>query len=322
MKVASIKRSQKYPSWMKKHPIFSKVEKIEKIFPLIGLKNCSEKISNIDYVDVKLAAEYQKSLHTAFNPLYCYYDRSKCRTVRTILGRCKPSDFLINGKLGVPLAFQKQGITDFEVYIRECKISPSERRHYTNIKYTLQPINPNYKVVFSSDGGKGIWDIATMSMRGIYSCQSWDGCFRRNLIGSMVDPFVGIIYITDNTRLSRGSEMLYRAVVRYVVNRFTKKPAFMLEGIYVGDDIETDGNILMVKAIFVAFLKKKLGNKLPIITKRKDIRQYAIPNSKVVKTLATCGKYSDGKDYCRSYRDSGIAYSASSATHKKGIKTF
>ena len=33
----------------------------------------------------------------------------------------------------------------------------------------------DYKIVFSSNGKEGLWDIATMSARGITSCQGWNG---------------------------------------------------------------------------------------------------------------------------------------------------
>ena len=53
----------------------------------------------------------------------------------------------------------------------------------------------NFDVVFSSDGLDGLWDITTMSMRGIKSCQSWTSSskYKTNIIGSIVDPFVGVI---------------------------------------------------------------------------------------------------------------------------------
>ena len=45
--------------------------------------------------------------------------------------------------------------------------------------------NKDYSMLFSSEGEAGAWDIATMSMRGIRSCQRWDGEYPRCLIGSI-----------------------------------------------------------------------------------------------------------------------------------------
>src|SRR5690606_23711397 len=43
----------------------------------------------------------------------------------------------------------------------------------------------DFKLVFSSDGERGAWDIATMSMRGINSCQGWGKPQSHGLIGSI-----------------------------------------------------------------------------------------------------------------------------------------
>jgi hypothetical protein len=158
---------------------------------------------------------------------------------------------------------------------------------------------------------QGAWDMATMSMRGISSCQSWSGCYKRNLVGSIVDPCAGIIYLTNGTQGEKGSRMIYRAVVRYVVHKETHKPALMLERIYSANSINNE-----ITALFSAFLIKKTKGKLPIITSGN---KHVIPNSKIVSTLPSCGSYNDAKYYCKSYRDSGIAYAKTNSLYLKKL---
>jgi hypothetical protein len=152
------------------------------------------------------------------------------------------------------------------------------------------------KIVFSSDGDKGLWDIATMSMRGIESCQSWNEYYCNGLIGSMVDPYAGIIYVSGN-RMRSGSKMEHRCVVRLVVNMRTKKPAILLERTYHCEDWYWRRSTCTEDAprkLFAKFIEKKLG--LPVIINHSA---YRIPLSKPVAKL---------KKNFLSYRDSHIAY--------------
>lgn len=72
----------------------------------------------------------------------------------------------------------------------------------------------NLKIVFSSHP----WDIATMSMRGIRSCQAWNKPQKNHLIGSILDPNVAVIYLTDGKpHKNYGPKMLARSVVRLCI---------------------------------------------------------------------------------------------------------
>ena len=74
--------------------------------------------------------------------------------------------------------------------------------------------NKSLKIVFSDHP----WDIATMSMRGINSCQAWGKIQSPALIGSILDPNMAIVYLTDGkAHKSYGQRMLARCVVRLVV---------------------------------------------------------------------------------------------------------
>lgn len=70
-------------------------------------------------------------------------------------------------------------------------------------------------IVFSSDGVEGLWDIATMSMRGVLSCKHWDNTHSKTIVSTITSPFTGIIYFTDGTMTEYGLSMNKRALVHY-----------------------------------------------------------------------------------------------------------
>lgn len=156
-----------------------------------------------------------------------------------------------------------------------------------------------YKVKFSSDGKEGVWDIATMSMRGISSCQSWSQHNSTSVVGSMLDPFTGIIYlqsINDNNPTKYGSKMLRRCIVRFAINNKTKKPSIIIERMYPAYDKPTMN-------LFKSFLSERTDNKFPISSNEEEQYQTAynfyVPMSNIISELST--------NY-RPYRDSNIEY--------------
>ena len=166
-----------------------------------------------------------------------------------------------------------------------------------------------YKVRFASDGSEGAWDIATMSMRGINSCQTWGGGNSTHIVGSIVDPFTGIIYLTNGGKFNEhGSKMIRRCVVRFVVDEKKKVPYLALERMYPA----------MEKGCldaFIAFLKERTDNKFDVIY--LDSHNYTakanlyVPMSKVVGQLTT---------YDQPYRDSGMTYKADVNDRKSCVK--
>ena len=110
--------------------------------------------------------------------------------------------------------------------------------------------NKGFNIVFSSDGTDGAWDIATMSMRGIKSCQRWDGEYPMCLVGSIISKFVGVMYLTSGaksepyrsqegngvTYSDLGTKMIRRCVVRYVIDADEKKPCILLDKMYPEPD--------------------------------------------------------------------------------------
>lgn len=103
--------------------------------------------------------------------------------------------------------------------------------------------NKEFSIIFSSEGEQGAWDIATMSMRGIKSCQRWDGEYPRCLIGSIFSKFVGIIYLTSGVPSETngvykdlGSKMIRRCVIRYAVDTDEGKPCILMDKMYPEND--------------------------------------------------------------------------------------
>jgi hypothetical protein len=123
--------------------------------------------------------------------------------------------------------------------------------------------NKKYDVVFSSEGPVGAWDIATMSMRGIKSCQRWDGEYPKCLVGSIVSKFTGIIYITSgadfsNGGTSMGEKMLARSIVRFVYNSKDKEPMIIVDRMYPNFDKE-------IRDAFVNALKSRTKFKVKFV---------------------------------------------------------
>jgi hypothetical protein len=134
-----------------------------------------------------------------------------------------------------------------------------------------------YKVVFSSSDANGLWDIATMSMRGVQSCQSWDGQYRKCLIGSILDPFVGIIYLTSGGKFNKyGSKMIKRCVVRFAIHEKDHKPYIVLDHMYPQFDQS-------IADAFINFIKTKTDNKFGVVS--SDSVYYSNTNRDVMSNL-------------------------------------
>ena len=120
------------------------------------------------------------------------------------------------------------------------------------------PAKGNSRIVFSSTDPEGLWDIATMSMRGIASCQSWDSDYPKCLIGSILDPFVGIIYLTSGAKQEHGTKMVRRCMVRFAINEKTMKPVIVLDRMYPSLDKS-------VRNAFITCIKKRLIDKYEVL---------------------------------------------------------
>lgn len=131
---------------------------------------------------------------------------------------------------------------------------------------------PSY-IGFSSVGISGAWDIATMSMRGVCSCMHWNNNHSTHLVGSITDPFLGIIYLSDNDMTQHGIKFNYRSLVRFTYSQKDEAPVIFIERLYK-DTGNTDPQVYRNKdlfphekhKIFINFLKKKLNNKYRILS--------------------------------------------------------
>ena len=132
--------------------------------------------------------------------------------------------------------------------------------------------NKEFAIVFSSVGPEGAYDIATMSMRGIKSCQRWDGEYPRCLIGSILSKFVGVIYLTSGVQADNqgqytnlGTKMMRRCVVRYAIDADENKPCVLIDKMYPEldkDVLSIFVNALQSKTQLPVYYAQDLGNRL------------------------------------------------------------
>lgn len=290
MGISYITENHKYPDYIRSHQVFTSLSRINKIFPCIGLPNCEENCSYNDTTSVRntaqqLLLEMRTQVHRAYcqaaakkpnEPIYhllnAVYNRL-CINLNNLIaeenGRLilrVDTDIVIPGtkdpifKGGEKLfgAYNKL-ITKCDDELDAYKLVPLESLAWFK-RFSSENL-PNdekkFKLTFSSDGEKGAWDIATMSMRGIQSCQSWGTPQSRGLIGSISSKYVGVIYISSpDPGSDLGSRMIRRSVVRFCINKKTKQPALLVDRIYPSDDTST-------RNIFRSFLEKKAN--LPVL---------------------------------------------------------
>jgi len=127
----------------------------------------------------------------------------------------------------------------------------------------IDPAFGKLDLVFSSDGVRGLWDLASMSMRGALSCMHWNNSHSTHLIGSVIDPFCGIIYLTDNKKTEYGRSIMKRSLVRLVQKG--DSPCLFIERPYTKTD-NTDPQVYNNKCVnpgeIVDVFKKYLSSKV------------------------------------------------------------
>jgi hypothetical protein len=202
------------------------------------------------------------------------------------------------------MKYPKTFSAKYPKFIRN-KLSPNPRIWKIFPRIGLQNGSANikhkgktYKVVFSSHP----WDIATMSMRGIRSCQSWRGGYNKCLVGSIVDPCAAIIYIEDKKSNKYGKLMLARAVVRLVSTSNGRR--LFLEPVYLGEKYIDDFTHKVAEKIFYKYIRSVA--KYPIASAFRRLR-CKILLSKEVQAL------SDGYLYNSpylSYSDNELNYTS------------
>lgn len=315
--VRQVFKAHKYEPWITSNPIFKKVKTIKKIFPAIGLSNFEEEVF-IDTSSSRLAAA--KTLIAEIKSVIQYehnyiYDHNRQVVLSSMLAALAIADKCVvdNGKTSIKLPIDilsydnkvafKSGQSLIAVYNKLQTSSSNRYLHNLEQSEKFKAFSSSnipsakHKIVFSSDGPDGIWDIATMSMRGIKSCQAWEHKSNnaKRLVGSMIDPFTGIIYVVSNSKGNAyGSKMLRRCVVRYVVspatNTVAEKQYLLIEKMYPTLDTAT-------LEAFKELLAEKSGLE---VRYNEALDGSYIPTNKHVKKLLPNET---------SYRDSGIEYS-------------
>lgn len=322
---------KEYPTWIKNHRVFKKHSTVKKIFPSIGLANCEKEVEIDNSKEAKQFAEALRNALTIeiterAATIRTYSKREGLSNERLdsytymahLLDSVKRSLAVkgtLNsdaGKLSFNLTTDilnnkkevvfKKGERVFSVY---GKLNELLTKHNFLTMENLDNLDAfrefsahnmptlKYKLVFSSMGVDGIWDIATMSMRGVSSCQTWGIGQSTGLIGSIIDPFTGILYMTSGSAFNEhGSKMVRRSVVRYCLNA-QKKPLLIVERMYPQMEQEALKN-------FIAFLKERVDKSIEVIYYPNNRRQgLFVPKSKAITSLPI-GEIP--------YRDSGVEY--------------
>jgi hypothetical protein len=294
--VSYIVNSKKpYPDWIKNHSVFKEMNKIDKIFPKIGLPNFKEPCDIMNSAEalaeaVRLGnklfsemARVQGELYTKLGTALKLTGKDRdeiCADIQGIINllgsvmlSIQKGDYakVVEGKVVLRLGADIFGAGKAPVFrkdeailrvvgklwdmIDKHKLPLTKTDQYQEFKDFSRVNIPNkkYIIAFSSTGEDGAWDIGTISMRGITSCQSWNAPQSRGLIGSISSKFVGVIYMASEQDIpGYGSKMLNRSMVRFAINKATKKPALIIDRIYPNDNKDT-------RDAFKKVLKDKSG---------------------------------------------------------------
>jgi hypothetical protein len=124
-------------------------------------------------------------------------------------------------------------------------------------------------VGFSSDGIEGLWDLLTMSMRGVSSCKHWDNSqHSKTIVSTAVNPNVGIVYLTDGSMTPYGLSINRRALVYYSGNESwggSMPSRLTIDRVYTKSTntdpwvyLNVDPDAARIKDIFKKFLQSKL----------------------------------------------------------------
>jgi hypothetical protein len=287
--IADIKKDPKFPNVIKYSDLFYSDFEIKKIFPSLGLENFSVpyKIKAQDelkpiiiflLIDINnyisnqirymrnnlyngLAIEILQQFNSQFTVGKTKFIVKNKNTGKITLNLHK--DIVCKSKVVF-----KKGEALFRVWNKiNLMLSEDNMKILTSIETSsyfkefnaLNIAAADPRIVFSSTGMDGAWDIATMSERGITSCQSWHSDHATHLAGSVADPYTAIMYLTNGSDFKeRGPRMIRRCIVRIGVDEETLSPVILLEKMYPAYN-----KSISIK--FISLLKKKLNKPIKII---------------------------------------------------------
>jgi hypothetical protein len=316
-----INGKRKYPEWLKNHQVFKDMNKIDKVFPKIGLPNFREPCEIMNTAEAKTSAIYlgnriKSEMSSAKTRLFsslevalksteknrnevCCSIQSMISLIDTLCYSFNLNDYVKveDGKVVMRLrsdlfngnknpVFRKDeavlrvaGKIWAELDTLGVKLTKLDQyQEFKDFSRVNLP-NKKYTVCFSSSGEDGAWDIGTISMRGITSCQGWSAPQSRGLIGSISSRYVGVIYISsDKDEVpGYGSKMLNRCMVRFAIHKKTKKPILMLDNMYPNANNDT-----------LATFKKVLSDKSGLevrSTSEGALTEYYVPDESSRKLL-------------------------------------
>ena len=159
----------------------------------------------------------------------------------------------------------------------------------------------NWNIGFTSDGIEGLWNLATMSMRGVLSCMHWESYHSTQLVGSISDPCTGMVYLTDGTPTQYGVKFKRRSLVRYALDK-QGKPFITIDKVYADtgntDPLnyytnfdEYDHDTRMVFETFLrSKLKRSIGIMMPGIHSSSTIGDGHIPAAPLIRKLDRSSK--------------------------------
>lgn len=299
MGISYVLEDLRYPDYIRNHQVFRDLSKLHKVFPHIGLPNASEECAFSN----KEASTFATQL--LVTDLYCKVLAVKAppanltralHLVRNHIASYHPQMIMEEeGKWVIrfhtdiddaPAFSVKKGESFFKGYhklLTLCKEGGVELPALDtlpNFKHFSSANVPGKKlrVVFSSTGKEGAWDLATISMRGISSCQTWKGPHSHGLIGTISSPIVGVIYITAGTEMEHGVSMIRRSLVRFCIHKTEKgNSALLVDRIYPADDMEA-------RKVFREYLSKK--SKLPVyFWDEPALNNYQLPQDTIARKI-------------------------------------
>jgi len=285
-------KTKKLPPWLVEHAVFKSINKVDKIFPRIGLPNCIEPCLFENVESARVSGEALISQLREYVQASDYHLTAKDWSQPNLINlhdclqqllelMANPASFINKKGSKVSLNLPEQivgsdnkviyrkGEGFFRVYNslaeelatlrRGAKLRKLEKVALFKAFSSVNLPADKFSIAFSSDGVDGLWDIATMSMRGITSCQRWQGQHKHCLIGSIVDPFTAVIYLTSGTNYKHlGPKMIRRSVVRFVIDNIDKKPYILIDRVYPSHDDSAARK-------FSEFITKKTNGKFKVV---------------------------------------------------------
>lgn len=316
-----MKLPTRFPTFIRENNHILKAASIPKHFKDLGLPDCKGKISPNFKEEILLTLLYCANIYPYNSVILDYISQIRanftddlkiCQDIASVPKKSSTSrtPFIRKGTKLIT-AIKKLRVLAKDIY---CSGSGLDRVILDSFIQQLDYVEvlaskKKLRIVFSTDP----WDIATMSMRGITSCMQWSSIHSPHLIGSILDPNAGVIYLTDDKATEHGPRMIFRAVVRIVIDEYLKpkNPRFLIDKTYsfnAQPNIKASHHMEAVH-IFRDFLFKKISN-----SKLNDKLDYFPGNYSRYNRIPLDEKIAPLTTKERSCVDSGTLYASDIST--------